>query len=79
MGALGTATDPEAVRTGSRSVYFGVDFVDCPTYDGSRLAAVASLTGPALIEEPFTVVVVPPGARCTLGAHGSYELVLGGA
>jgi N-methylhydantoinase A len=58
-------------------VYFGVDFVDTPTYDGERLGPGAAVDGPALVEEPFTVVVVPPGARCELGAHGCYELTLG--
>jgi hypothetical protein len=34
--------------------------------------------GPALVEEPFTVVVVPPGASLRLGEHTSYELSLDG-
>jgi hypothetical protein len=32
--------------------------------------------GPALIEEPFTVVVVPPGATARLDDLGNYELRL---
>jgi N-methylhydantoinase A len=38
------------------------------------LGAGATVTGPALIEEPFTVVVVPPGHQATLADHTSYEL-----
>jgi N-methylhydantoinase A len=77
IGGLGTVTDAAAVKTGERRVHFGVDFVDTPTYDGASLGPGASIDGPALVEEPFTVVVVPPAATCRLGDHGAYELTLG--
>jgi Hydantoinase/oxoprolinase C-terminal domain len=32
----------------------------------------ATVAGPALIEEPFTVVVVPPDATATLDNLGNY-------
>ena len=51
---------PGAARA-RRPVYFGDEFVDTPVYDGAALGAGAAIDGPALIEEPFTVVVVPPG------------------
>ena len=38
----------------------------------------AESSGPALVEEPFTVVVVPPGGPLRLDEHTSYELSLGG-
>lgn len=79
LGAVAETGPPERARHGSRPVYFGVEFVDTPVYEGARLGAGAVIDGPALIEEPFTVVVVPPGTRCTLGAHTCYELILGGA
>ena len=75
IGADST-NDPAGARTGSRPVHFGDGFVDTEVYDGGRLAVGATLTGPALVEEPFTVVAVPPGATLTLGAHTSYELAL---
>ena len=34
--------------------------------DGPQLGPGAQITGPALIEEPFTVVVIPPGAAAVL-------------
>jgi N-methylhydantoinase A len=74
---LGTATDPEQARKGSRPAYFGVEFVDTPVYDGPALGAGAVVHGPALIEEPFTVVVVPPGATAALDDLGNYVLTLG--
>ena len=36
------------------------EFVDTPVYDGAPLGPGARVDGPGLIEEPFTVVVLPP-------------------
>ncbi len=74
---LGTVTDAARAVKGSRPAYFGVEFVDTPVYDGVALGPGAVVTGPALIEEPFTVVVVPPGGTARLDALGTYELTLG--
>ncbi|MEO6468722.1 MAG: hydantoinase/oxoprolinase family protein [Acidimicrobiia bacterium] len=74
---LGAVTDAASVRIGSRDAYFGTEFVETPVYDGSQLSAGIEITGPALVQEPFTVVVVPPGARLTLDPTGNYELHLG--
>ena len=76
LAPLGTVTDAAKAQRGSRPAYFGVEFVDTPVYDGSLLGPGAAVTGPALVEEPFTVVVVPPGATLTLDVHGNYELAL---
>ena len=43
----------------------GRGFVDTPVYDGAQLGAGAHVAGPALIEEPFTVVVLPPGTTAS--------------
>ena len=79
LGETGSVTDAAAARTGSRPVYFGVEYDDTPTYDGARLGAGATVEGPGLIEEPFTVVVVPPGATARLTDQAAYELTLAGA
>jgi N-methylhydantoinase A len=76
LAELGTVTDLDAARKGSRAAYWGTDFVDTPVYDGMALAPGVTIHGPALVEEPFTVVVVPPGARCTLDSLGNFELQL---
>jgi len=75
LGEVGNITDSSEAQTRSRPVYFGVAFVDTPVYDGTLLGVGAAVEGPALIEEPFTVVVVPPGMRCRLAEHLSYELL----
>src|SRR4029079_2688104 len=74
LAELGTVTDASAARKGSRPVYWGTEFVDTTVYDGAPLAPGARVEGPALIEEPFTVVAVAPGWTCALGDHASYEL-----
>jgi N-methylhydantoinase A len=73
---LGTVTDPAAAHKDHRPAYFGVDFIDTPVYDGPRLAARVEIEGPALIEEPFTVIVVPPGATLQLDELGNYSIAL---
>jgi N-methylhydantoinase A len=76
FAALGDVSDADSARIGSRSAYFGVEYVDTPVYDGPRLGPGVEIHGPALVQEPFTVVVVPPGARLTLDRTGNYELHL---
>ena len=72
LAETGTIADADQARRGTRPAYWGDGFVDTPVYDGSRLGAGATVEGPALVEEPFTVVVVPPGATATLDGLGNY-------
>jgi len=76
LAGAGSVVHAEDARLGTRPAYFGEQFVDTPIYDGAQLASGATVTGPALIQEPFTVLVVPPGAHATLDPHGNYELTL---
>jgi N-methylhydantoinase A len=76
LGETGSVTDAATATTGERRAFFDDGFAPCPVIDGARLGAGAVVAGPALIEEPFTVIVVPPDATATLGEHASYELVL---
>jgi N-methylhydantoinase A len=76
LADLAGSDDAEAARSGSRPVWFGDGWVDTPIYDGTKLGAGAALTGPALIQEPYTVVAVPALAALTLGDHANYELTL---
>ena len=70
----GTVTDPAQARKGEREAYWGDGYVPTPVYDGGRLGTGVTIDGPALIEEPFTVVVLPPGASATLDATGNYDI-----
>ena len=76
LAVVGTVTDASDAQRGTRRAYFGAAFVDVPVYDGSALGPGAQVSGPALVEEPFTVVVVPPGARLALDELGNYDLRL---
>jgi N-methylhydantoinase A len=77
LARLGDVTNAEDARTGSRPVSFGAGMSDVPTYDGPVLGPGASVSGPALIEEPFTVVVLAPGDVAVLDAHGNYDIAIG--
>jgi N-methylhydantoinase A len=76
LAELGELDVADSARTGSRPAYFADGFVDTPTYDGAQLGPGAEIPGPALIEEPFTVVVVPPGGSARVDDAGNYELRL---
>jgi N-methylhydantoinase A len=71
QGADGAPTD---TLRGARPAYFGTEFVDTPVHDGPALRPGTEIRGPALIEEPFTVVVVPPGTTARLDDLGNYVL-----
>jgi N-methylhydantoinase A/oxoprolinase/acetone carboxylase beta subunit len=76
MGELARAAD---ARTGSRPVHLGAGFVEATTYDGAALGAGAVVEGPALIEEPYTVVVLAPSDVAVLDEHGNYDITIGPA
>jgi len=46
--------------------------ISTPIYDGGRLGAGARVTGPAVIEEVTTTIVIQPGWVARLDASGSY-------
>ncbi len=74
LAETGTLADADQARRGVRHAYWGDGFVDTPVYDGTRLGVGATVEGPALIEEPFTVVVIPPDAIATLDDLGNYVI-----
>jgi N-methylhydantoinase A len=81
LAHVGTVTDPEKARQGTRPAYFGPElvgsgFVDATVYDGGALGPGAELRGPALVEEPFTVVVLPPGSTARVDEFGNYAVTL---
>lgn len=69
--AKGTPDATGALKR-SRSAVFGGQRLDTPVYDHAKLAAGNSFPGPALIEEPTTTIVIPPGFDCTIDAYGNY-------
>ena len=57
-----------------RQCFFQGRFMDTPIYDGTQLGAGASIRGNAIIEEPTTTIVIPPGFICSIDRYGNYIL-----
>ena len=55
---------PEEARKADRPVYFPErgGYAPCPTYERSRLPVGGRIAGPAVVEEPESTTVLPPGA-----------------
>jgi len=66
-------------RKGARAVYFPErgGFVDCPVYDRYLLGVDAVVTGPAVIEERETTVILLPGDRAAVDGHGNLIIDVG--
>ncbi|MBW1802595.1 MAG: hydantoinase/oxoprolinase family protein [Deltaproteobacteria bacterium] len=66
--------DPSGALKRKRQVYFktGGGFMETPCYDGDRLCHGNVISGPAVIEETKTTVVVPPGAEVSVDVYGNY-------
>ena len=68
------ARDASAALKRKRRVYFKElgGFVETPCYDADRLRHGNVITGPAIIEEAKTTIVVPQGAELTVDAYENY-------
>jgi N-methylhydantoinase A len=76
---LGRAARPpgtlDAARVGTRRAYFAPDdFVPTAIFDRARLPAGARLPGPAIVEQPDTTTVVPPGWAAVVEASGNLRI-----
>ena len=60
----------------SRNVIFDGRQVMTEVYEGSELSAGSALEGPAIVEEPTTTIVLPPGSSLVVNQYGDYELSL---
>jgi N-methylhydantoinase A len=64
---------PADARIGERPAYFE-GFVPTTIYERARLAPGARVAGPAIIEQPDTTTVVPPGVAATVDEAGTLHL-----
>jgi N-methylhydantoinase A len=66
--------DAAAALKRKRRAYFkeGGGFIETPCYAGERLKPGNVITGPAIIEESKTTVVIPPGSEVTVDACENY-------
>ncbi len=74
----GRAATLDAAKTGMRNVMFS-DHVETPVYDRERLPLDAQITGPAILEQMDTTIVVEPGDHVTQDADGNLIIELEGA
>jgi N-methylhydantoinase A len=70
------ASDLESALKGRRDALLpGQDEpVEVPVYDGNRVVEGLMITGPAIIDEHDTTVVVPPSWSCTRDHMSNYNL-----
>ncbi|SNT74051.1 hydantoinase/oxoprolinase family protein [Paracoccus seriniphilus] len=65
-----------AALSGTREMIFSADGTrqDAPVYDGAALGAGDRISGPAVIQEVTTTIVIEPGWHAELDATGVYVL-----
>ena len=64
-------------RLGKRQAFFRGRFVPTPLFDGTSMMPGHKVAGPAIIEEPFTTIVVYPGQRASVDRFGNYVIEAG--
>lgn len=64
--------DPARARKGSRRAYWPEtqSYADTPVFSFDELRPGNVVEGPALVEAPFTAIVVPPGQKLSIDCHG---------
>jgi len=73
-----TTQSLSAAEKGKRRVYFGDidDYRETQIYNGDKLERGMEVTGPAVVEEATTTVVVFPGQKLEVNEFGDYVLDL---
>jgi N-methylhydantoinase A len=69
---------PSAIKP-KRKVYLDGGFVDAQIYERAELICGNTITGPAIVEEPFHTTVVMPGQKLELDRLGNLIIHTGGA
>ncbi len=67
-------TDPAGAFKGTRRAYFSGTPYQVAVYAGEQFACGMALSGPALIEQANTTVLVPPGYRLVCDAYRNYVM-----
>lgn len=60
----------------NREVIFDSRRIKTPVYEGSDLLLGAKMEGPAIIEEPTTTIVIPPGWDLWVNEHQDYQMTM---
>ncbi|WP_114217368.1 hydantoinase/oxoprolinase family protein [Ochrobactrum sp. 3-3] len=72
-----SATPASAARKGERKVDYALEGVHpAAIYDGEKLEPGMAFTGPAIVEDPGTTIVVHPGNRVEIDGFGNIHIHL---
>ncbi len=74
----GSRDIPAAAIKPKRKVYLEGEFVEAQIYERDRLLWGNTITGPAIVEEPFHTTVVMPGQRLEVDKLGNLVIHTGG-
>jgi N-methylhydantoinase A len=70
--AAGSLAD---ARTGERRVHFApAGFAATAIYDRARLPIASRVSGPAIVEQPDTTTVIPPGYAALVDPSGNLRI-----
>jgi N-methylhydantoinase A len=61
----------ESARTDMRDVYFNGEYRSTPIFDRFELPRNESITGPCVLEEPDTTIVIPPETSAKIDENGT--------
>jgi N-methylhydantoinase A/oxoprolinase/acetone carboxylase beta subunit len=71
VGPAGNGAGPsDGAVKGTRAAWFGTGMVDATVYELDRLVPGARIRGPAIVESPFTTVLLPPSWEADLDPYG---------
>ncbi len=72
-----SATPTSAARKGERTVDYALEGIHpAAIYDGEKLEPGMAFTGPAIIEDPGTTIVIHPGNRVEVDGFGNIHIHL---
>jgi N-methylhydantoinase A len=74
--ALGDA-DPSGAEVGTNEVYFDGSYVETPIYDRTELRPGNEVTGPAIVVEDDSTIVVQPDHTATVDRYANIEVTRG--
>jgi N-methylhydantoinase A len=64
-------------RVGSREVFFEHHgSLQAAVYDGRRIEPGLTLSGPAIVQDPESSLVLPPGHRLNVDSYGNFVVDL---
>ena len=79
IATAASSNGQESLVKTSRCIFKGVEAVETPRYDRARLFVDETINGPAIIEDAWSTVILPPGASLHTDAGGHLHIDVGDA